>query len=233
MRVFPLAAVLLAVGLASAAVLAEEPDTGRLLGTVTSDGEAPLEALLVTASGPGGTSVATCDARGRFEFSSLHPGVYLLRAHASGFATAGRHVVEISSGLSTLHSMRLRRVAPADAGAATVLAAGVTSGLGAVSGSDWLPADAAAAQPETAGPESDEPPDRLAAAPPRTYGEGLAAAPRPAQRAEGRVVPGAAAGRRRLAARRGAPPAVPASFERPAERLCVVRSVSVAVPDAD
>ena len=149
-------AALLVVGPASAAARAEEPDTGRLLGTVTSDGETPLEALLVTASGPGGTSVATCDARGRFEFSGLHPGVYLLRAHASGFATAGRHIVEISSGLSTLHSMRLRRVAPAGA-STTVLAAGVTSGLGAAAASDWLPADAAAAQPDAVEPAPPSP----------------------------------------------------------------------------
>ena len=162
MRVFRRVVVgLLVVGLASAAGQAEEPDTGRLLGTVTSDAEAPLEALLVTASGPAGTRVATCDAAGRFEFSNLHPGVYLLRAHASGFTTAGRHIVEINSGLSTLHSMRLRRVASA----ATVLAAGVTSGLGAGSAADWLPADAGAAQPEAVEPEPSEVPDRLSVAP--------------------------------------------------------------------
>ena len=88
MRVFRLVAGLFVVGLASAAAHAEEPDTGRLLGTVTSDAEAPFETLLVTASGPSGTTVATCDAAGRFEFSNLHPGLYLLRAHASGFTTA-------------------------------------------------------------------------------------------------------------------------------------------------
>lgn len=164
MRVFRLVvAGLFAAGLASAAAQAEEPDTGRLLGTVTSDAEAPLEALLVTASGPGGTSVAACDAAGRFEFSNLHPGVYLVRAHASGFTTAGRHLVEINSGLSTLHSMRLRQVAPARTGASAVLAAGVTSG--AAAGSDWLPAAAEAAQPDAVEPEPAEPPDRLSAAP--------------------------------------------------------------------
>ncbi len=165
MRVFRLVAGLFVVGLASTAALAEEPDTGRLLGTVTSDAEASFETLLVTASGPTGTTVATCDAAGRFEFSNLHPGLYLLRAHASGFTSAGRHIVEINPGLSTLHSMRLRRVVPAGGGASTVLAAGVTSGLGAASGSDWLPADAEAAQPDAVEPEPPEPPDRLSPAP--------------------------------------------------------------------
>ena len=165
MRVFRLVAGLFVVGLASAAVHAEEPDTGRLLGTVTSDAEAPFETLLVTASGPSGTTVATCDAAGRFEFSNLHPGLYLLRAHASGFTTAGRHVVEISSGLSTLHSMRLRRVAPAGAGASTVLAAGVASRLTGASDSGWLQEGAEGAQPDAVEPEAPEPPDRLSAAP--------------------------------------------------------------------
>ena len=151
MRIFRLAAGLLVVGMASTAAHAEEPVTGRLLGMVTSDAEAPFETLLVTASGPTGTTVATCDAAGRFEFGNLHPGLYLLRAHASGFTTAGRHIVEISAGLSTLHSLRLRRVAPAAAGASTVLAAGVASGLGA--------------QPDAVEPEALEPPDRLSAAP--------------------------------------------------------------------
>lgn len=168
MRVFRLVACLFVVGLVSAAAQAEEPDTGRLLGTVTSDAEAPLETLLVTASGPTGTTVATCDAAGRFEFSSLHPGLYLLRAHASGFATTGRHIVEINPGLSTLHSMRLRRVLPAGAGPSTVLAAGVAPGLRGASGPDWLHENAEgaeAAQPDPVEPASLEPPDRLSAAP--------------------------------------------------------------------
>ena len=164
MRVFRFVAGLFVVGLAAAAQ-AEEPDTGRLLGTVTSDAEAPLDTLLVTASGPAGTTVATCDAAGRFEFSDLHPGLYLLRAHASGFATAGRHVVEINPGLSTLHSMRLRRVLPAGAGASTVLAAGVAAGLRGGAGPDWLEENAEAVQPDAVEPESPEPPDRVSAAP--------------------------------------------------------------------
>ena len=177
MHVFRLVAGLFFVGLAAAAAQAEEPDTGRLLGTVTSDAEAPLGTLLVTASGPAGTTVATCDAAGRFEFSNLHPGLYLLRAHASGFATAGRHVVEINPGLSTLHSLRLRQVLPAGAGASTVLAAGVAAGLRGGAGPDWLGENlheilgedlgenAAAAQPDAAEPEPPDPADRLSAAP--------------------------------------------------------------------
>ena len=83
--------------------------TGRLLGMVTKDAGTLVESTLVSASGPAGTQVAKCDADGRFEFRDLRPGVYLLRAHVSGFTTPGRHVVEIKPGLSTLHSMRLRR----------------------------------------------------------------------------------------------------------------------------
>ena len=165
MRVFCLVAGFVVVGLVSTAAQAEEPDTGRLLGTVTSDAEAPLETLLVSASGPTGTTVATCDAAGRFEFSDLHPGLYLVRAHASGFTTAGRHIVEINSGLSTLHSMRLRQVASLGAGPSPVLAAGAAPGLTGVSGADWFHENAEAEQPDPLDAEPREPADRLSAAP--------------------------------------------------------------------
>ena len=165
MRVFCLVVGFVVVGLVSTAAQAEEPDTGRLLGTVTSDAEAPLETLLVSASGPTGTTVATCDAAGRFEFSDLHPGLYLVRAHASGFTTAGRHIVEINSGLSTLHSMRLRQVASVGAGPSPVLAAGAAPGLTGVSGADWFHENAEAEQPDPLDAEPREPADRLSAAP--------------------------------------------------------------------
>lgn len=144
MRNRGLVAVALAVGVAAGAQAAERrgvtapvagakaalPNsavTGRLMGTVTRDAGARAGTIVVSASGPAGTVVATCNTAGRFEFAGLLPGVYLLRAHLSG-STAGRAVVEIKPGLSTLQSIHLRRAAPAT-GVSTVLAAGVTAGL--------------------------------------------------------------------------------------------------------
>ena len=86
---------------------------GRLVGVVTDSDGAPLEATLVSATGPAGVSVALCDSNGRFEFRRLRPGSYLVRAHLSGFAAAQRHIVEVRSGLPSVHTVALHR-APFD-----------------------------------------------------------------------------------------------------------------------
>ena len=127
--------------------------TGRLLGMVTHDAGFPVETMLVSASGPAGTAVATCDADGRFEFPALRPGIYLLRAHASGFTAPDRHVVEIKSGLPTLHSMRLRRASTTTLAGSAVLTAGVASGLGPGVGSSWLGETSEFEQPFSAQPD--------------------------------------------------------------------------------
>ena len=116
---------------AAARTLAALPDagaTGRLQGTVARTGGARGGTIVVSASGPAGTAVATCDATGRFEFPDLPAGVYLLRAHLSGTAAAGRAVVAVKPGLSTFHALRLER-SGAFAGERAVLAAGIGEGL--------------------------------------------------------------------------------------------------------
>lgn len=94
---------------------------GSLLGVVTDTAGVPLEETLVSATGPAGVSVAVCDSDGRFEFRSLRPGTYLLRAHLSGFAAGRRHVVEVRSGLSSVHAVALQ---PARSDVPGYLAAG-------------------------------------------------------------------------------------------------------------
>jgi len=94
---------------------------GSLVGVVTDTAGAPLKETLVSASGPAGVSVAVCDSDGRFEFRGLSPGTYLLRAHLSGFAAGRRHVVEIRSGLSSVHAVALQ---PAPSEVPAYLAAG-------------------------------------------------------------------------------------------------------------
>ena len=69
---------------------------GQLVGVVkTTDGSQPGR-VLISLSGPSGTSLVIADDAGRFEFRSLIPGRYLLRTHFT--STAGsRHVVEIKA----------------------------------------------------------------------------------------------------------------------------------------
>ena len=82
---------------------------GLLTGVVTDAAGGPLEETLISATGPTGTTLAVCDARGRFEFRGLAPGRYLLRTHVAGFAAKDRHVVHVSSGRATVHSVALHR----------------------------------------------------------------------------------------------------------------------------
>ena len=102
--------------------------SGFLLGTVTNDAGAPIGRTLVSASGPAGTSLAVCDADGRFEFRGLPPGRYLLRAHLSGFTTVQRVVVDVKAGAPTLRSITLR---PDAAGTTPVM---IAAGFGASTG---------------------------------------------------------------------------------------------------
>ena len=108
---------------------------GRLLGTVTDVAGAPLDDSLISATGPSGTTLTVCDANGRFEFSDLRPGRYLLRAHVHGFSPAARHVVQVRPGLATTHSVTLRRTDATSEPAPTVLAAGFVPVRGATVGS--------------------------------------------------------------------------------------------------
>ena len=84
---------------------------GRLLGVVTDAAGAPLEEVLISATGPTGATLAVCDADGRFEFRALSPGTYLLRTHIAGFSPSGRHVVQVKSDTATVHSVTLHRAA--------------------------------------------------------------------------------------------------------------------------
>ena len=83
--------------------------SGRLVGVVTDTAGAPVEATLVSATGPAGVSLAVCDADGRFEFRALSPGTYLLRTHVAGLDAGRRSVVEVRPGLATTYSITLRR----------------------------------------------------------------------------------------------------------------------------
>ena len=81
-------------GSPQAAAESPAPTTGELAGVVTAADGAPVGEVLVSLSGPGGSSLAVADAAGHFRFDALPPGRYLIRTHPSG----ARRVVQVSSG---------------------------------------------------------------------------------------------------------------------------------------
>lgn len=108
-------------------------DSARLLGVVTDGAGAPLAGTLLSTLGPAGTSLAVCDADGRFEFRGLRPGAYLLRAHRSGFTTTRRLVVNVTVGTPTLQAVTLRPELPDE------VPAMLLAGFGSVSSDDSFP----------------------------------------------------------------------------------------------
>ena len=100
--------------------------SGRLVGVVTDTAGAPVEATLLSATGPAGVALAVCDADGRFEFRALRPGTYLLRTHVAGLDAVRRSVVEVRPGLATTYSVTLQRSVAASS-SPTFLAAGFGS----------------------------------------------------------------------------------------------------------
>ena len=157
----PASAAELAEGTPPAAESVVSP--GRLLGVVTDAAGAPLEEVLISATGPAGATLAVCDADGRFEFRALPPGTYLLRAHIAGFTAVERHVVEVKSEAATVHAVMLRRAAR-EAPAPAFLAAGFGGVSGVVSGSAE-PESGSVVQPDTLGEPDFGPAERHVVAP--------------------------------------------------------------------
>jgi hypothetical protein len=81
--------------------LQAQTTTGRLIGTVTDAGGQPLPGVTVTISSPaliGGAQMSVSDSDGSFQFISLAPGVYTVRADLSGFVSQERNEVKVPLG---------------------------------------------------------------------------------------------------------------------------------------
>jgi len=81
--------------------LQAQTTTGRLIGTVTDAGGQPLPGVTVTISSPaliGGAQMTVSDSDGTFQFISLAPGVYTVRADLSGFVSQERNEVKVPLG---------------------------------------------------------------------------------------------------------------------------------------
>jgi len=75
--------------------------TGRLIGVVSDDTEAPLPRVKVTISSPaliGGAQTRVTGGDGGFSFISIAPGMYVAEAELAGFITQERNEVKVPLG---------------------------------------------------------------------------------------------------------------------------------------
>lgn len=139
-RIAAVAAALLVTGAGAAAGSSER--TGDVSGVVTDQAGTPLGRVLVSASGPSGTTLVLGTVAGEFAFRALPPGRYLVRAHRAGFH-ASRLEVDVRTNSDTfVGRMRLLR-APTRAPTPPIRMAG--AGLGAPAGAPARGAGQAAA----------------------------------------------------------------------------------------
>ena len=110
-RTFHLAVWFVALAVAASPAAAEEKrrgsqaaTTGELVGVVTTEDGSPPGRVLISLSGPSGTSLVVADDAGRFGFHQLIPGRYLLRTHFASSAGA-RRVIEIGAESSVFESV--------------------------------------------------------------------------------------------------------------------------------
>jgi Carboxypeptidase regulatory-like domain/TonB dependent receptor-like, beta-barrel len=92
---------------------------GSLFGRVEDEKGSPIAGVIVSALGAT-TTFALSDRDGRFEFGTLAPGPYMLRAHLTGFVAPRAQMVQVRASARTTSSISLRR-----AGSTPVLAAGL------------------------------------------------------------------------------------------------------------
>ena len=110
--------------------------SGSIGGLVQDERGALIPGAVVSALGAR-TAVAVTDQGGRFELSTLSPGLYLVRAHVMGYLGSRGQIVEVQASGRTASSITLRRAKAIASSATTtanvpVLAAGVGSRVEAV-----------------------------------------------------------------------------------------------------
>jgi hypothetical protein len=99
--------------------LASSAAPGSLFGVVRDERGLPVQNVVVSALGAV-TTVAVTDASGRFEFGTLTPGPYLVRAHLAGYVAPRAQMVQVRASAQAVSTIALRHE-----GAAPVLAAGL------------------------------------------------------------------------------------------------------------
>ena len=81
--------------------------SGSLGGVVRDERGAPVAGAVVSALGAA-TTVAISDDRGRFEFTALTPGPYLVRAHLEGYVAARAQRVKVGPNARATSNIALR-----------------------------------------------------------------------------------------------------------------------------
>jgi protocatechuate 3,4-dioxygenase beta subunit len=100
---------------------------GSLTGVVLDERGLPVANVVVSALGAV-TTVAVTDTAGRYQFGTLTPGPYLVRAHLSGYIAPRAQMVQVKASARSVSSIALRRE-----GSEPILAAGIGLGGGSTS----------------------------------------------------------------------------------------------------
>ena len=97
------ALIFLILGFAAAALGQSQATTGNIEGRVLDPKEAAVPGASVTATnqGTGLEKTTTTDEQGAFRLVLLPPGVYTVRASASGFATTEAKDITVTVGSRT------------------------------------------------------------------------------------------------------------------------------------
>ncbi len=82
---------------------------GRIEGVVTDVAGMPIPGVAVSAVGPDALFGVT-DRTGRFVFSAVPVGSYLIRAQRAGYRASPREFIEVAPGGSARHHVRLSRL---------------------------------------------------------------------------------------------------------------------------
>lgn len=114
---------------------------GSLRGVVQDDGGTPIAGATVSALGAT-TVYATTDKSGRFEWRSLLPGPYVVRAHLVGYAAARPQLIEVRPSVRATSAISLHRIEKPSV---------LTAGLGAVAAAP-ISATTTVNEPESASP---------------------------------------------------------------------------------
>lgn len=94
---------------------------GSISGVVRDQAGLPVANVVVSALGAL-TTIAVTDSDGHFQFGTLTPGPYLVRAHLAGYVAPKAQLIQVRASAEALSSISLRRDG-------AVLAAGVGLGI--------------------------------------------------------------------------------------------------------
>jgi len=109
--------------------VASSSSAGSILGVVQEENGVPIKGAVVTALGAT-TAFTVSDGSGRFEFPTLSPGSYLLRAHLKGFLASPGAAIQVRPSSRASSSIAMRRASSAAPSVALPPPVVFTAGVG-------------------------------------------------------------------------------------------------------